>query len=185
MNKTKSESISISAFARRLGISRPVVSRLCRSGVLKKNSKGELNYKENVKRYMDGRDPRYDHLSKSPLRRKLAASNPIPKAGTLAEGRLKNQQLKNKKLEIEVEQKEAELIPLRDALKEFDEVGRIVKNHMMKVPAQIVSLLMKSSIPLSKSPDEVRTILEDAVRDALDVLNRPILRRGGRQPIGQ
>ncbi len=171
--KKKDESISLSEFARRLGVVKQHISALCVKGILKKNSEGKLNYQENLKLYMDARDPTKDYLSRSPVRRKLAGSN--LKSGatqTLASAKLYAQNLKNKKLELELKKADGELIPLQDVRSEFREIAHTVSDSVMNIGARIAPLLvMKSDMK------EIRTILDNAHREALEVLGRGFMGR--------
>lgn len=174
----ESTSLSVKAFAKQAGRSRTQIQRLLAAGVIPRNPDGTIPAREGLEAFRE-----YQHRIKDPKGAKLAKSAPsmdmsgVQSIADADEEAIKDNVLFTKaraqekvyaaKLkQLEVQQKTGVLFFRDDIEADAQRVATEVRGALLSIPPRIAAVCE------GRTAREIQRIIEDAINDALEGLQR-------------
>lgn len=143
--------LTITAFAKEMGVSRPRIAKLVKEGILPINRNKLIDAEEAAKIMTD--------------RRKL--DDALPMSKTLSDARIRVESLRAGMIELEFRQKKGELIEREKVMHMITGIIAIAKTKLLSIPTKVAPLIVGSD-----SIKKIKSIIEKEIRFALEELAR-------------
>ncbi len=144
------ELISQSEFARRIGVSQPMVNKALRSGRIQKTASGKIDYDSQSIAWEQNRRLEKDHRSRG-----IGAGGNQAKDSTYQKLLAANKQMDYKLKELKFKELEGLVISKENIQKRFFPRIALIKNHLMSMPARhsytLAAMLIRHIGKISKA----------------------------------
>lgn len=148
-------------FAEKTNIGLRQVYKLIKAGVVTPNDDGTIDYAAAKKAMEDAADPR---------RRRKANINVEPSGLSYADLQKINMELRNKQIDLDIRQKEGELVRYDDVKAKVFSYARVFRDTMLTLPDRLAPILAaeqdRNKIHSILS-SEIRTALEESAKNAI------------------
>jgi len=145
-----SELISQSEFARRIGVSQPMVNKALRSGRIKRTASGKIDYDSQSIAWERNRRIEKDHRSRG-----VGAGGNQAKDSTYQKLLAANKQMDYKLKELKLRELEGEVISKENIQKQLGPKLALIKNHLMTLHVRhsynLAAMLIRHIEKISKS----------------------------------
>ncbi len=174
-----SELVSQSEFARRIGVSQPMVNKGIRSGRIQKTASGKIDWASQSIAWEANRRVEKDHRSRG-----IGAGGNQAKDGTYQKLLAANKQMDYKLKELKLRELEGEVISKENLQKRYAPKLTLIKTHMMSIPARhahtLAAILIRHVEKISKAKPVRRALSRvderQLARDISEVLDSDIRR---------
>lgn len=145
------ELITITEFARRLGVSKQAVSKAIERNRIQKTASGKIDYDSQVIAWEANRSVEKDHMSRG----SSTGGGQVAKDGTYQKLLAANKQMDYKLKELKLRELEGELISKEELQKRYAPKLAMIKTHIMSLPARhshaLAAMLIRHIEKISKA----------------------------------